>query len=378
MKLALAVSLVAALGMISLYGILMGIMISGWKKSASELWDVAAIQTRDSMMEVVNSTLKFVQFAARSVPQLEPFLGEMKIGDSGYDPKLLLRSFAAFQEKSGYKFGSFGFLMRANSSRPLGSKVSWQIANGFGCPTYMYAYSDNSINPKFYGYCGKSDGTVDFSNPAYVGSDWGLKPQEEGLLDGAIPSEGIFLPIFDLLGAFTLTYELGYPSDRIPAYAVTFAELDLTTLSNYISSQINLLNGKAVAYIYESSSGFMVASNVPSTLFTVNGTRYTTSNNPSAPIRLTSQGRTSSGWLSVTTPRTENGLNWTVVVAIEESEIYGNLNTSILAASLISLAVLIVLTILMAFGIHMCVTRQLYQRKEGTEISYSIIDETRI
>lgn len=377
MKLVLAVSLLTTLGMVSLYGILMGVMISGWKKSAGELWNVAAIQTRDSMMEVVNSTLEFVQFAAKSVPQLEPFLGEMKIGDSGFNPAYLLRSFAAFQEKSGYSFGSFGFLMRANSSLPEGSKVSWQIANGFGCPKYMYAYSDNSINPKFYGYCGLSNGTVDFSNRAYTGNDWGLKPQEIGLLDGTIPSKGIFLPIFDLLGAFTLTYELAYPSDRNPAYAVTFAELDLTTLSNHISNQTNLLNNKAIAYIYESSSGFMIASNIPSTLFAANGTRYTVSNNPSIPIKMTYQGK-ESGWLSIITERSENGLNWTIVVAVEESEIYGNLNASILAASLISLAVLIVLTVLLCVGIHMCVTKQLYQKKEGKEISYSIIDESNL
>lgn len=365
MKLALGVSLMGATALVVLYGIIMGIMVSGWRNSANQLWDLTAVQTRDTMMEVVNATLDFVQFAARTVPQTDAWVDGPQ--NTPHDPTNLLRSFAAFNEHSGYRLSSFGFLKRANSSHPPTAKVSWQIASGFGCPGYMYAFSDNEINPAFYGYCGKSDGTVDFTTRAYTGTDWGFKPQEQALLAAGTFTE-TFLPIFDLLGAFTVTYELTYKGAT-----VLFAELDLNRLSNHISTQIDLLNGKALAYIYESATGALVAVNTPNTtaLFNpVNGTRYT--------IQTLASEMNSGNWLITRTLHVRPGLNWTVAVAVESQEIYGNMNQSIIVASCASLGVLIALVLILWISIHCCVKRQLDAKKMGDpSIPYSVFDEVR-
>jgi hypothetical protein len=373
MKLALGVSLIGAFSLIALYAILIGIMVSGWQNSSSQLWSVASDQTIDTMMEVVNSTLDFVEFTARSVPQFDAWAEQGRKDQTPHDPTNLLRAYAAFNEKSIHRLSSFGFLMRANASRPSGAKVSWQIASGFGCLRYMYAFSNNDINPAFYGYCGVSNGSVDFSNRAYTGSDWGLKPQEVLLLDTAAAVDGIFLPIFDLLGAFTLTYEQRIV-DEANQPIVTFAELDLTRLSNHISQNIDLLNGRALAYIYESTTQALVAYNtLNATLFDpVNGTRYTIEM-----LRRRHQLESSS-WIATSTQVVRPGLNWTVVVAVPSEDIYGNMNQSIVIASCISLGVLIVLVGVYWISIHFCVRRQLEAKKRGdSPIPYSVFDEVK-
>lgn len=369
MKLALGISLISAFALVLLYSILVGLMVSGWKSSADQLWNVAAAQTRDTMMEVVNATLDFVEFTARSVPQLDAWVQGPK--NTLHDPTHLLRAYAAFNEQSIHRFSSFGFLMHANASRPAEAKVSWQIASGFGCPTYMYAFSDNSINPAFYGYCGVADGSVDFSTRTYTGSDWGLKPQEQGLLAFGEP---LFLPIFDLFGAFTLTFEQRI-FDETNQPVATFAELDLTRLSNHISTNIDLLNGKALAYIYESATGALIAYNaVNATLFDpVNGTRYTLQTVPNQTLR-----QAESSWLVTKTQATRNGLNWTVAVAVPPEEVYGNMNRNIIIASCASLGVLIFLVLVLWISIHCCVKRQLEAKKRGDPtIPYSVFDEVK-
>jgi len=371
MKLVLGVCLLSGLALVVLYGILMGVMVTGWQNSVNELWGVAAVETRDLMIQVVNQTLAFIQFAAHSVPQFTPITQN----NSAYNPSALLRSFAAFNEMSGYHFGSMGFLMHAAPPHPSTAKVSWPVATGFGCPTDMYAYSDDLVNPNFYGYCGQSDGTWNLTNPpAYVGSDWGLKPQEIALLDSPQGS-GLFLPVFDLLGAFTLTYESVFvmpPSGK----ALTFAELDLTLLSNYIASQIHLLQGRGLAYIYESQTGAMIASTINDTLFMAsNHSRYTIYNSPSEAIRLTADGQ-DDAWLVLFAQRTEPGLNWTMIVAARESDIKGNIDKGIVVASVSGLCVLIVLVALSWLGIYCCVTRQLTAKRQGdVSIPYTVFDE---
>jgi hypothetical protein len=374
MKLAPGISIFASLGLIVLYGILVGIMVPGWKNSAKQLWDVAATETRDNIIGIVNSTLEYVQFAARAVPQLEPALSDMMIANVGYDPKMLLRSFAAFNEFSTHRFGSFGFIRKANPApgRRENAKVSWQIAANYGCPTYMYAYSDELINPAFHGYCGNANGTVEWNRRVYSGTDWGLKPQEVALLDGSIAPSGTFLPIFELLGGFTLTFELAYPQTA-PAYAITFAELNLTTLSNHINQKVKLVRG-SIAYIFENPSGGMIASTVPDTLIAPNGTRYTAHLNPDSTIRQTATG-SASDWIVLSTRRLDVGLNWTVVVAVRDYEIYGGLNHAVTSASLIGLGVLAAVVLILWLGIHCCISRQSIARKEGTELPYSMFEE---
>jgi hypothetical protein len=355
MKLALGLCLLSAGALVVLYGILMGVMVSGWKRSTGDMWNVAAAQTLDTMMEVVNATLDFVEFAASSVSQFDPSIGTQ--------PAYLLRSFAAFNERSGYRMGSFGFLAHANASRPATAKVSWQVASGYGCPTYMYAYSDDAIHPAFYGYCGDANGTVDFSRRAYEGVDWGLKPQEQALLNGTLKST--YLPVFDLLGAFTLTHETIVEPAVGTAPVVTFAELDLTRLSNHIANQIMLLGGKGMAYIYETATGLLIASN---TAFgTVNGTRFNVT-----------QMTLDSAWIVTRTRHVRQGLDWTVAVGVQWGDIYGGMEHAIVVASCSGLAVLAALVAILWITTNCCVTRQLEAKRKGeSAIPYSAFDEVK-
>jgi hypothetical protein len=239
----------------------------------------------------------------------------------------------------------------------------------------MYVFSDNAINPRFLGYCGTSSGVVNFTAPpAYMGSDWGLKPQETSILAGTL--DATFLPIFDLFGAFTLTYETGYgPDGAKPPSGIAFAELDLTLFSNHISTRVSLLNGKGLAYIYESATGAMIASTLNGTIFDGNQTRYTIATVPSQAIQDTADGQ-DAAWLINMTHRVESGLNWTIIVCARDSDIKGNINDGIVIASCASLAVLFVLVLFTWIGMHCCVVRQLRAKKEGTvSIPYTMFDE---
>lgn len=379
MKLALGICLLSGASLVVLYGILVGVMVPKWQASVGQLWNVAAVQTRDGMMEVVNATLQFIQFTARAVPRFDHRSSSTANASAAmpYDPSMLLQSFAALNELSGYRLGSMGFLMRAAPapSRPPNAKVSWQVANGFGCPTYMYAFSDNTINPQFLGYCGLASGTVNQTVPAYVGTDWGLKPLEVALLDGTLGTTGTFLPIFDLLGSFTLTYESAYKDALTGQSAVSFGEVDLTRLSDHITSQVSLLNGRGIAFIYETASGAMIASTVNGTIFDANHTRYTIFNVTNQSMQDTADGQ-DNAWLITLTRRTEPGLNWTVVVAARDSDIKGNINDAIVIASVAGLCVLLALVLITWIGIHCCVTRQLRAKREGSvSIPYTIFDD---
>ena len=374
MKLALGVSLVSGFALVILYSIMVGVMIPKWQSSVDQLWNVAAEQTRDSMMEVINSTLAFIQFAARTIPHMGHRLPLNESG--GYNPRPLLHLFTSFDQESAYHFGSMGFLKRAalGAGRLLNAKVSWQIAKDFRCPSpdYMYAFSDNAINPSFLGYCSAENLTT---IPAYTGSDWGLKPAEVGLLDGTLypTAPGAFLPVFDLFGAFTLTYEWRWVANN----ALTFAELDLSLLSAHIATNVDLLGGKGIAFIYESANGALIASTVNTSIFDTEHNRYTVENVTDQRIRDTADGQ-EPGWLITLTRRTEPGLNWTVVVAARDSTIKGNIRDGVTIASVASLGVLVALVLLTWVIIHVCVIRQLKAKQVSLgSIPYTVFDEVK-
>jgi len=380
MKLALGLCLLSGFALVFLYGIIMAAMVPKWQASVNQMWDVAAQQTHDSMIEVVNSTLEFIQFAARSIPYMGHHLPLNESG--GYNPRPLLHLFSAFDRQSSHRFGSMGFLKRAapGAGRLPNAKVSWQIAKDFRCPApgYMYAFSDNAINPNFIGYCDFPGGqSVNFTTtPAYEGSDWGLKPSEVALLDGTLyPNEaGAFLPVFDLFGAFTLTYEWRWKENA----ALTFAELDLSLFSAHIASKAsNLLGGKAIAFIYENPSGALIASTVNTSIFDREHNRYTIENATDQRIRDTADGD-ESGLLITVTHRIESGLNWTVVVAVLDATIKGNIRDGVIVASVASLGVLVALVLLTWIGIHLCVIRQLKAKNDaslGNSMHYTVFDD---
>ncbi len=336
MKLWVGFSLWSTLCLCVCAGTIIGIMVSGWKAGVRSTWTHASVQAQNNMEQALNASLNFVRFASSSVPFIVPILPPA--GRANFEPAPLMRMFDAYDGESGFQFGSFGMLMRFGPPNSTG-KLSWQIAKGFGCTPYMYAFSDASIHPQFHGYCIDANGTVDWSVRKYSGFDWGLKPQEIALLDGGIRST--FLPVFELLGQFTLTHEIALPA---PVNMVAFAELDLRTFSDYIARNVSIFNGKGYAYVTESATGAMIASTVAGSVLYGNGTRVLAGASNVDAIRETfgSTGNDVGRWLVTRTQRVEPGLNWTIYVVVLDSDVYGNLYYSVMVAGLVSMAIVLV------------------------------------
>lgn len=352
-------SISAAIGLVVLFACMIGIFVSGWKNNSIQNWNYASAQTQSNIELVLNASLNAVKFAAKSVPNFEFLLTNKSIPMSGYNPYSLIQMFDAFDQNSNFNYGSMGIMMHHPNKSLPNAKLSWQIAKGFWCNPYIYAFSDLAINPMFWGYCASTNGTVNYNILSYNESDWGLKPQEKLILDGGLNET--FLPVFNLLEHFTLTFESGYPAGPGPKYAVTFAELDLDAFSNYIAKQVDIMSGKGIAYIFETQTGAMIASNIPSTIVNGTGFRYFTFNSSSYVIQSTfspdNSSTLGSDWIVSRLYRSEPGLDWTIVVAIKYSDVYGDLNYAIMVACLVSMAVLIVLIILLCIGNHFFISK---------------------
>lgn len=364
MKLWLGFSLWATLCLCVCAGSIIGVIISGWKASVRSTWTQASVQAQNNMEQALNASLNFVKFAATSVPFIVPVLPP--VNRSGFDPRSMLRMFDAYDGESGFSFGSFGMLMKSDN----GGKLSWQIAKGFGCDPYMYAYSDSEIHPQFFGYCISANGTVDWSVKKYSGFDWGLKPQESALLAGAMPS--IFLPVFDLLNQTTLTYEIALPASSM----VAFAELDLRTFSDYIARNVSIYNGKGYAYVTESATGAMIASTQAGSVVYPNGTRIIANASPVDAIRETfnSTGDSVGRWIVTKSRHTEPGLDWVLHVVILDSDVFGNLYYSVMVAALISMSIVLVVIGATFVGTYFWLTRPLREvlAKLQTEESHNL------
>lgn len=359
MKLRTGFSIWTTFCLVVLFGCVIGIMITGWQNSVTNTWNIASIQTQNNIMQAMNASIDHVKFASRSIPFIEPLISEQNIPDADYDPNRIVRSLDAFNTASGYQLGSFGMLMGKDGAPD--AKLSWQIAIGFGCDSdphegEIYAFSDLSIHPRFIGYCVFKNETIDTSFLAYDAFDWGLKPEEKAILNGDIEETFILV---SLLGQFTLTYEIGYPNYVAgPKYAVTFAELNLQTFSDYLAQDITIMDGKGYAYVFETTTGAMIASTIPDTVVMPNGTRFLTHSSPNEVIANTHEfDSISSDWLVTHANRVEPGIDWTVVVAVRSSDVYGDMYYSILVASMVSLTILIVLIIATFVGAHLWITR---------------------
>jgi hypothetical protein len=342
MKLALGISLMSASALIVLYGILMGVMVSGWKASAGELGMAVAIQTQETVLEVVNATLDFIEFAARAVPHFQ----------YTHDPATLMRSFAAFNEQSGYTLSSFGTAKHANASHPPGSKVSWEVAVGYGCTQYAYAFSNNQINPAFFGYCGDSNGTIDFGQRAYSDVAWKLSSREEALLNGTLAATF-------LRASESLSYLFLWPQAEPK---ITFATMGLTQLSHHITSKAQLQLSRV--YVYETETGALVVTNDPTT---------------GAPNTIHNSSIVLSGRIVTKTRQRRPGLDWTVLVAVSDGQVYGNIEHSIVVASCAGLGVLAALVLILWISIYFCVNRQLEAKNRGeVEIPYTVFDDLKL
>ena len=317
MKLALGISIMCASALIVLYSILIGVLVSGWKTSTNDLWVLSASQTMDTTIQVINSTLNFVEYAAKSVSRFNEHV-----------PIDMLRAFSTMKDQTP-KLTSYGFLMYANASHPLKSKLEWQITYDAKCSDYMYLFSNNSINPAFYGYCAQANGTVEYDRLVYSGVDWGLTPLDEALLNGTLSETYV-------LENSTLTYKTTKNNNPNMEPIVFFSSFDLTQL---------VLPG--ISYIYD-----------------------TTDN------RLIWSSKTKNGYIVKRTRFVRPGLDWTIAVSIKDIDVYGNMEHSVVVASCASLGVLASLVLILWVSIHYCVNRQLLAKQKGDHtIPYTMFDE---
>lgn len=314
-------------------GSAIGIMYSWWRQTAVNAWRSQANQTQREVQRVLLENLDFVQFATRSISILNPVLPP--------DPTQLIRMLKAYDDASAYTIGSMGAFRRAPNT--TNGKYSWQIAQGFGCPDYIYAYVDSTTPyPAFLGHCtNKTTTAINWTDTAYVGSDYGLKAEEAKIVDGIL--QYTYLPIFNLLTQFTLTFQTGTGGSGY------FAELNLQSFSSYVA---NNLTGNV--YIYETSGGLLVAATGPVVL---NGTRVSAATSPTAFIRetyayalanpSTVDGQTG-GWRVNTARYTDTGLDWTIVIVTSDWTVYSDLYTLTGVAVGISVAVAIVCAVISA------------------------------
>jgi hypothetical protein len=287
-------------------GITFAILITAWKENVDTLWDTASQTALTSVSLQIDAHLDAVAFAAKRVPL-----------DSGK----LLEYYVGYAEEMTprYHMDSLGFLGRGAGGDT--AKYSWQIAEYYVCPQWGYFYSDASIHPQFHGYCANTT-TIDYSTLVYNGTDWGLKPEEKALLNGTLSD--VFLPIGKIVNVPTLTYEVA----RSSSY-VSFADIDLSTLVTFLTTQVNIWNGQGVAVIRDVTTDQVIAS--------------TTANTP-----LT-------GWYTASFITQRSGLHWETTVAVQN--IYDNMQWRIGVALGIAVAVAVVFSAIGIVLVYLCLRR---------------------
>src|SRR5690606_29838499 len=143
----------------------------------------------------------------------------------------------------------------------VANKVSFEVTDGSivspRCPAYLYGFTTQSL--EYESYCVARDGSVNYAVSPYSGPDYGLAPEEVALLEGRTDTD--FLPVFNIVGRQSLTYEVTWRCDASSplAYGIGFAQTNLLLLSAYLERLA--LDG--IIFIAERNSGLLVACNIP-------------------------------------------------------------------------------------------------------------------
>ena len=294
MKLWISISVYVTLAILIVFGITMGTLVSAWKANVEDIWQDTSSELLQKIKVIIEAHLDTVIFTSRFVPLSSP--------------ETLLEYFVRYDQYSGYNFGSIGYLTRANGTQ--NGKWSWQIADFPSvCPIYGYYFSNASIHPAFHGYCSNFT-DIDYDTIAYQGNDWGLKPEEAALVDGTLKE--IFLPVHDILGSFTLTFE----TQRPDSYA-SFAELSLKTLTQFVQQNVSVWNGQGTVNIVDNDIKKVIISSGPAY------NEYTRTFNTKYP-----------------------GLDWTTYVTVHD--IYGDMYYKIM----ISCVICAIVTAVIIFGVY--------------------------
>jgi hypothetical protein len=357
-------ALLSGLSLLIVSGILIGVLYSSSASQIDDMVNKLSAEVQDNIDSKITDIIDELQLEAIAVRFNEPLVLSGNMPNSSYDPIILLRLMNTFYNLN---VESMGIIMKG----PLGylngnSKISWELARNFGCPYYIYAFADESTYPNFDGYCAFENGTIS-TQSAYNGTDWGLKPEEAMLLDGQLNET--FLPIFSLLGTFTLTYESIYYYDNVP-YVLTFAEKSLAQLDQFMSQ---LTVGKSgLAYVIERKPGYLITSTIQ------NQTQNITFENGQMVIsrvaavqaqddmirraanflgnlsNFIGENQWTNNGLSITATQYGkiNGLDWVIITVIPRDDFIGGIRGKSIGAAIgasITVLVIIVLTIAIMF-----------------------------
>ena len=392
MGLPTAVVVAALVGFFQLFSGI-GIFIVYQTSSATQneaLFQLLAKEKENNMHDAAEAVVKTLRDATYSVEYFDPSMQDClpSAGTlSNKSGEALLRTLGSLPDPGAVDDAttwlSIGTMQRAPTT---GKKWSWQIALGFGCSDYIYAYIDGSIAPQFHGYCaslnrGERGYRLDTSRLAYNGTDWGFKPDEEAMLDGKF-NESV-LPITSLLGVFTCTYErLVYCSadDRKrhhtaeKPFALVFAERSLHELDAALAALRN--NDEGVSFIVERTSGLLIAASVANQTQNAKGERVAASNARDATIvkamalvvaaKNATVAADFNGELLVSVERFApvRGVDWLLVVAVPTDLLVGSVRNANKKSIAIFVAVLVISVVAAVASTYFLVTRPLRRLRE--------------
>ena len=276
------------------------------------------------MQQSANSLLANLYEAAIFLIELEPMIKNCQMGDN-YQPTAMIELFNGLSQDETRQLGSLGFISKAPNT--TNGKLSWQVALGFGCPKYIYAYAEATTYPLFLGFCASSDLTIDRNTTAYNGSDWGLKPEEADLLIANVSANRtIHLPIFALIDRLMLTVERTVSCPGKVGYGAVFAEQSLGQLDRALSQITSQEDTPGtVAFIYERQTQFLISSSLPNLTQSVapNGTvsRVKISETNNGVLReiygaVANNNIETENWWIVSTPFINQDIDWILVSAI--------------------------------------------------------------
>lgn len=231
----------------------------------TEMVRLLAAEKKIGMRDAANSLIKTLRDATLAVEYFTPSIQDCLPSApplSNRSGETLLRTLGALPDASATAEGwlTIGTMQRDNAT---GAKWTWQIAAGFGCPSYIYAYSDAAIWPQFHGYCaslssGESGYRLDTGRLAYNGTDWGFKDNEKALLNGTF--DEVLMSVTPLLGVLTCTYQRAVRCRTGKPFAIAFADRALPDLDAALAAL--RVSAEGVSFIVERQTGLLVAASV--------------------------------------------------------------------------------------------------------------------
>lgn len=219
------------------------------------VYDSFSQEVTTNMVNSVSSIIEGMREASLIVDVFEPRLatcGEPPVNHTG---EVLLRSLTALPGDQSVWL-SLGLMQRASAEST--AKWSWQMALGFGCPAYIYAYIDAATSPAFLGYCAKltDKNTLDLASAvAYNGTDWGFTPLEQAMLFKNEYNES-FVPVKALLGVLEFSYRRLVSCNGMP-FALVFVSRTVAQLDLELNAQLG--QSDSVAFVIERDTGLLVA-----------------------------------------------------------------------------------------------------------------------